>query len=200
MCSKSEVILTQVPSIWIYIQFLEYLRTLHLKFQKETETANRADSGQLQFWSEPSERAIFQNFWRVHCCTKSLFFEIETSYFGSRYVFLSPLKWRGPNWPNLTFWTQKRHISGPGFYLGLYLKYAIMNSKCHLIKQTRQFFFPIYIYQQISFCGICLNQRSKHKHDFSKQSALWYLHLTWNMPFLGSKGQVRSNLNGLEKA
>ena len=30
------------------LQFLEYLRTL-------TETANRADSGQLQFWSEPSE-------------------------------------------------------------------------------------------------------------------------------------------------
>ena len=47
------------------LQFLGYLRTLSLKFQKArtkievvlslAETANRADSGQLQFWSEPSE-------------------------------------------------------------------------------------------------------------------------------------------------
>ena len=47
------------------LRFLEYLRTLSLKFQKAQteievvlsldETANRADSGQLQFWSEPSE-------------------------------------------------------------------------------------------------------------------------------------------------
>ena len=26
--------------------------------------------------------------------------------------FLSPLKWQGQTWPNLTFWTQKWHISG----------------------------------------------------------------------------------------
>ena len=25
-----------------------------------------------------SERSIFQTFWKVHCCTKSLFFEFET--------------------------------------------------------------------------------------------------------------------------
>ena len=31
------------------LQFLGYLRTLR------TETVNRAESGQLQFWSEPSE-------------------------------------------------------------------------------------------------------------------------------------------------
>ena len=54
------------------LQFLEYLRTLSLKFQKAwiklklswvcpvgclslADPANRADSGQLQFWSEPSE-------------------------------------------------------------------------------------------------------------------------------------------------
>ena len=58
-----------------------------------------------------SQRAIFQTFWKVHCCTKSLFFDIETSNFGSSYVFLSPLKWRGRILHNLTFWTQKRHIS-----------------------------------------------------------------------------------------
>ena len=57
-----------------------------------------------------SKRAIFQTFWKVHCCTKSLFFEIETSNFGSSYVFSSPLKWQGWIWPNLTFWIQKRHI------------------------------------------------------------------------------------------
>ena len=61
---------------------------------------------------KPFERAIFQTFWRVHCCTKSLFFEIETSNFGSSYVFSSPLKWQGRIWPNLTFWTQKGHVSG----------------------------------------------------------------------------------------
>ena len=30
-----------------------------------TETAKKAESGQLQFWFEPSERAIFQTFWKV---------------------------------------------------------------------------------------------------------------------------------------
>ena len=59
-----------------------------------------------------SERAIFQTFWRVHICTKSLFFEIETSNFGSSYVFSRPLKWQGRILPNLTFWLPKRHISG----------------------------------------------------------------------------------------
>ena len=52
------------------LQFLEYFRTLCLKFQKartkieivlslpcwlSQQTANMADSGKLQFWSEPSE-------------------------------------------------------------------------------------------------------------------------------------------------
>ena len=54
-----------------------------------------------------SKRSIFQNFWKVHCWSKSLFFEIETSNFGSSYLFLSPLKWRGRIWPNLTFWILK---------------------------------------------------------------------------------------------
>ena len=42
-----------------------------------------------------SKRSIFQTFWKVHCVTKPLFFEIETSNFGSSYVFSSPLKWWG---------------------------------------------------------------------------------------------------------
>ena len=58
------------------------------------------------------ERAIFQTFWRLHCCPDSLFFEIETSNFGSRYVFLSPLKWQVRILPNLTFWIQNWLISG----------------------------------------------------------------------------------------
>ena len=51
------------------------------------ETASWADSGQLQFWSEPSERSIFQTFWKLHCVTKSLFFELETSNFGCLLIF-----------------------------------------------------------------------------------------------------------------
>ena len=58
------------------------------------------------------ERAIFQTFWKLHCCAKFLFFELKTSNFGSSYVFLSPLKWQGWFLPNLTFWNQKWHISG----------------------------------------------------------------------------------------
>ena len=72
---------------------------------------------QIQLWCprpkwNMSERSIFQTFWKIHSCTKFLSFELETSNFGSSYVFSSPLKWRGPFLPNLTFWTQKWHISG----------------------------------------------------------------------------------------
>jgi hypothetical protein len=59
----------------------------------------------------PSERAIFQTFWRLHCCTDSLFFEIETSNFGSSYVFWNPLKWQGWILLNFTFWIRNWHIS-----------------------------------------------------------------------------------------
>ena len=51
------------------------------------------NEGDEKTWQH--KRAIFQTFWRLHCVTKSLFFELETPYFGSSYVFLSPLKWRG---------------------------------------------------------------------------------------------------------
>ena len=40
-------------------------------------------------------RAIFQSFWRLHCCAKFLFFELETLNFGSRYVFFKPVKMAG---------------------------------------------------------------------------------------------------------
>ena len=49
------------------------------------------------------ERAIFQIFWKDDCCTDFLFFELETSNFGSSFVFSSPLNLRGPILPNLTF-------------------------------------------------------------------------------------------------
>ena len=58
------------------------------------------------------KRSIFQTFWKAYNCTIFSFFEIETSNFGSSYVFLSPLKWQGRIWPNFTFWPQKGHISG----------------------------------------------------------------------------------------
>ena len=57
-----------------------------IKF-KTAETANWAQSGKHQFWSEPSERSIFQTFWKVHCWSKSLFFELETSNFGYLLIF-----------------------------------------------------------------------------------------------------------------
>ena len=66
----------------------------------------------MVFLTFTHERAIFQTFWRIHSCAKFLSFELETSNFGSSYVFSSPLKWRGWFLPNLTFWTQKWHISG----------------------------------------------------------------------------------------
>ena len=34
------------------------------------------------------KRRIFQTCWKVHCCTKSLFFELETSNLGSLLIFL----------------------------------------------------------------------------------------------------------------
>ena len=34
------------------------------------------------------ERSIFQTFWKVHCCAKSLFFELETSNCGNLLTFL----------------------------------------------------------------------------------------------------------------
>ena len=58
------------------------------------------------------KRSIFQTFWRLHCCAKFLFFELETSNFGSSYVFSSPLKWRGRFLSNMTFLIQNLHISG----------------------------------------------------------------------------------------
>ena len=34
-----------------------------------------------------NQRAIFQTLWRLHCCTKFLFFELETSNFGYLHIF-----------------------------------------------------------------------------------------------------------------
>ena len=33
------------------------------------------------------KRSIFQTFWRLHCCPKFLFFELETSNFGYLLIF-----------------------------------------------------------------------------------------------------------------
>ena len=37
------------------------------------------------------KRSIFQAFWKVHCCAKSLFFELETSNCGYLLIFWFPL-------------------------------------------------------------------------------------------------------------
>ena len=51
------------------------------------ETAIWADSGQLQFWSEPSERSIFQTFWKPDFGARFLFIELDTSNFGYLLIF-----------------------------------------------------------------------------------------------------------------
>ena len=37
------------------------------------------------------KKVIFQAFWKLHCCTKSLFFELETSNCGYLLIFWFPL-------------------------------------------------------------------------------------------------------------
>ena len=37
------------------------------------------------------KRSIFQTFWKLHCCAKFLFFELETSNFGYLLIFSIPL-------------------------------------------------------------------------------------------------------------
>ena len=49
----------------------------------------RSDGGgtfRLHFWNL-HKRSIFQMFWKVHCCTKFLFIELDTSNFG--YLLIS---------------------------------------------------------------------------------------------------------------
>ena len=42
----------------------------------------------MTFFSENVlQRSIFQTFWKPHCVTKSLFFELETSNFGYLLIF-----------------------------------------------------------------------------------------------------------------
>ena len=134
-CSKehtfrvSNKIIAIIPPLKIKIKHLCSLWTIHL---------------------EHPQRSIFQTFWKKHSCAKFLSFELETSNFGSSYIFLSPSKWGGQFLPNLMFWTPKRHISG----------------KC-----------------RYHYSKICVS--------WDKCMKFWLLHFTWNMPFLGSKCQVR---------
>ena len=37
--------------------------------------------------AEVAKRAIFQTFWKLHCCAKSLFLELETSNCGYLLIF-----------------------------------------------------------------------------------------------------------------
>ena len=84
--------LFRLQGIKIYwlIQFLEYLRTLSLKFQKARTKIEVVLS--LPCWlsqsSEPSERSIFQNFWKPDRCPDFLFLELETSNFCYLHFFL----------------------------------------------------------------------------------------------------------------
>ena len=89
------------------------------------------------------ERSIFQTFWKKHSCAKFLSFELETSNFGSSYVFSSPSKWGGRFLPNLTFWTPKRHISGKCRYH--YSKICVSWDKCMKFWLQPWFWEPVKI-------------------------------------------------------
>ena len=45
----------------------------------------------VRFMKYHIERSIFQTFWKLHCCAKSLFFELETSNCGYLFIFWIPL-------------------------------------------------------------------------------------------------------------
>ena len=89
------------------------------------------------------KRSIFQTFWKKHSCAKFLSFELETSNFGSSYVFSSPSKWGGRFLPNLTFWTPKRHISGKCRYH--YSKICVSWDKCMKFWLQPWFWEPVKI-------------------------------------------------------
>ena len=41
----------------------------------------------IEWLISQGKRSIFQTFWKLHCVTKSLFFELETSNFGYLLIF-----------------------------------------------------------------------------------------------------------------
>jgi hypothetical protein len=47
-----------------------------------TQAATQFENSLLQGQSQVKQKAIFQTFWKLHCCPEFLFFEIETSNFG----------------------------------------------------------------------------------------------------------------------
>ena len=45
------------------------------------------ETGYLMFPCKAFKRSIFQTFWRLHCCTNCLFFDLEISNFGDLLIF-----------------------------------------------------------------------------------------------------------------
>ena len=74
---------------------------------------------------------------------KNWVLQLETSNFGSSYVFSSPSKWGGRFLPNLTFWTPKRHISGKCRYH--YSKICVSWDKCMKFWLQPWFWEPVKI-------------------------------------------------------
>ena len=71
----------------IVMQKRELLKKIYLHVMY-TYVLLSDDTGKkmLGFWLA-FERSIFQIFWKVHCCTKFLFIELDTSNFGYMFIF-----------------------------------------------------------------------------------------------------------------
>ena len=119
----SWMVFTRIGSgLWIAIWMSIYIVWIGLNYTEFLFTRMRKNIAYLY------KRAIFQTFWKPDCCTKSLFSELETPYFGSSFVFSSPLNLRGQILPNLTFWIQKWHITPKSRYH--YSKIFVSWDKC----------------------------------------------------------------------
>ena len=153
------------------------------------------------------ERAIFQPFWKLHCVTKSLFFELETPNFGSSYVFSSLLNLQGQILPNLKFWTQKWHISLKSRYH--YSKAFVSWDKC-MTWNMRFLTFKCQVRKNLTHLSSWAHKNmavAKILYIYLKRQRFWN-NGTWIlpetcMPFLGSNVKLVKiwprQVNGLEK-
>ena len=78
-----------VAHFWIFRLFMKEKFNTYIRgfkgFGIKVHIVKTTGSGVLEDLT--IKRSIFQTFWKLHCVTKSLFFEIETSNFGYLLIF-----------------------------------------------------------------------------------------------------------------
>ena len=84
-------------------------------------------------FSKPVKRSIFQTFWKEDCCTIFLFFELETSNFGSQD--LKSLTQKTNNRCNYVFWK----------ILFLPISYNFLLLSMYLLDNMQDFFSSLHI-------------------------------------------------------